>query len=169
MKQSIVRLALAGALFSLLPDAAMADVGKAKKICRKFVKNEGYHDYKFKKINVTQARSGGYSVTGIIGKHGDRHEFNCVLSDNLLVQDLVINPLPGGGGGGSSDDGAPAEAAVACAEEGDRYWRVASGTTVPLSSKATGSGMYEVRLGSGNRRGVCTVTESGDVKYIMNK
>jgi uncharacterized protein YceK len=68
------------------------------------------------------------------------------------------------GGGG----GAPAEAQVACANEGDRYWNVASGTTVPLSSKSTGSGMYEVSLGAGSNRGICTVTEGGDVKMIMN-
>jgi hypothetical protein len=68
--------------------------------------------------------------------------------------------------GGSS--GAPAEAQVACAEEGDRYWNLASGTTVPLSSRSTGSGMYEVALGAGAKRGTCTVTEGGDVKMIMN-
>ncbi len=65
--------------------------------------------------------------------------------------------------------GAPAEVQVACAEEGDRYWKVASGTTVPGSSKSTGSGMYEVTLSAGSKRGICTVTETGDVKMIMNR
>jgi opacity protein-like surface antigen len=64
--------------------------------------------------------------------------------------------------------GAPAEVQMACASEADRYWRVRPGTTVPLSSKSTGSGMYEVSLSAGWQRGTCTVTERGDVKSIMN-
>ncbi len=64
--------------------------------------------------------------------------------------------------------GAPAEAQVACAEEGDRYWRVASGTTVPTGARSTGGGMYEVNLSAGRKRGTCTVTAGGDVKSIMN-
>ena len=178
MKSTIMKLVLAGILLSLLPGTALADNNKkARKTCHKFVENEGYYGYNFKNVSVTRAMSGGYSVTGQIAKQGNRLEFNCVLNDDLLVQDLVINELPGSSGGrdydgggyssGGYDDGAPAEATVACAEEGDRYWRVPNGTTVPLSSEFTGSGMYEVRLAAGNIRGVCTVTENGDVKSIM--
>lgn len=64
--------------------------------------------------------------------------------------------------------GAPAELQTACAAEADRYWRVRAGTSVPLSSKATGSGMFEVRMAAGWQRGTCTVAEGGDVKRIMN-
>lgn len=29
--------------------------------------------------------------------------------------------------------------------------------------------MYEVALSAGSKRGICTVTEDGDVKMIMNR
>ena len=169
MKQMIFRLAVASALFSLLPGAALADSHEAKKICKKFVKNEGYHNYHFKKIDVAQTRSGGYSVSGIIGKHGDRHEFTCRLGDDLLVQDVIINPLPGGGGNGGSNDRAPAEAVVACAEEAERYWNLRPGSVMPNTGKSTGGDMFEVQVRGGGNSGICTVTSKGDVKMIMNE
>jgi hypothetical protein len=64
--------------------------------------------------------------------------------------------------------GAPAELMMACANEADRYWRLPSGSAVPKNSRATGSGMYEVKLAAGWQRGTCTVDENGSVKSIMN-
>jgi hypothetical protein len=112
-----------------------------------------------------------------------RRRFTTYLND-LSAGDLAMKPLwlmfagaalvsgcvdtsetrSSGGGGG-----APAEVQVACAEEGDRYWGVASGTTVPMGAKSTGGGMYEVTLSAGPKRGICTVTADGNVKSIMNQ
>jgi hypothetical protein len=112
----------------------------------------------------------GYSLTGQIAKGAKRYEFNCVVSTRMSVTDLVINPLSGGedSGSGGSSAGAPAEVQVACAKEADRYWQLKDGTAIPMKSKSTGSGMYEVTVAGGHHRGICTVTEDGDVKGIMN-
>lgn len=68
---------------------------------------------------------------------------------------------------GSTRHGATAEVQMACAKEGDRYWDLPGGSSVPMRSTSTGSGMFEVTLAAGNIRGTCTVTEGGDVKSIM--
>jgi len=63
----------------------------------------------------------------------------------------------------------PVKPIVAWALVGDRDWRVTSGATVLLSSKAAGSGMRGARLGFGNRPGVCGVAEGGETKFIIDK
>ncbi len=70
---------------------------------------------------------------------------------------------------GGSSAGAPAEAEIACAKEADRYWNLKDGTAVPGRSKSTGNSLYAVNVTGGKHRGVCTVTEGGDVKDIMNR
>ena len=67
----------------------------------------------------------------------------------MAVTELPINPLSGGG---NAQSGAPAEAQVACAVEADKYWKLKEGTAVPLSSTATGSGMFEVKVSGNDHR-----------------
>jgi hypothetical protein len=141
-------------------------------VCKQALKQRGYKDVDLENVEFMKSRS-NYSLDGQFQKHGARYEFSCVVATNMQVENIVINPL-GGQDRGNRDDGyragggAPAEAQVACAEEADRYWRLPRGTSVPLSSRATGGGMFEVEVSGERRRGTCTVTGSGDVKSIMD-
>lgn len=169
MNKTMIGLAMASALACLLPQTASASKdSEAEAICRNVVANKGYQGYRFRNVEAMSARSGGYSVTGQIDKGGKRFEFNCVLDDRLILENIVINPLGGGGDNGGGHAGVPAEAQVACAEEADRYWGLRSGTAVPHGGKSTGGGMYEVKVKGGKHSGTCTVTADGDVKGIMN-
>ncbi|HRY15366.1 MAG: hypothetical protein KDJ31_03610 [Candidatus Competibacteraceae bacterium] len=169
----MMRLMVAGVAAGLPLGAAIADLqsetrADVTQLCENAIGDKGYKGYRFEDIEFNEARS-GYSVTGQISRGSHRYEFNCVVSTRMSITDLVINPLSGDDDSRSVNSGAPAEAQVACAEEADKYWGLKDGASVPGKSKSTGSGMYEVQVAGGHHRGICTVTEDGDVKGIMNQ
>lgn len=57
----------------------------------------------------------------------------------------------------------------ACASEADRYWNLNPGTATTSGEKFIGSGMYEVKVSGYGRNGVCTVTEVGGIRGIVNE
>ncbi|MCB1918428.1 MAG: hypothetical protein KDJ28_00440 [Candidatus Competibacteraceae bacterium] len=173
MKKSIVGALIAGTSAWILAGAAIADLqsetqADVTQICKQAIGDKGYKGYRYRDVEFNDSRN-SYSLTGQIAKGAKRYEFNCVVSTRMSITDLVINPLSGGEDSGGGSAGAPAEAQVACAEEADRYWQLENGTAIPMKSKSTGSGMYEVTVAGGHHRGICTVTEDGDVKGIMNQ
>lgn len=173
MNKRVTGLIVASAAACLPLGIAMADLqsetrADVTQICKKAIGKEGYKGYRYDNVEFNEARS-GYSLTGQISKGSKRYEFNCVVSTRMSVTDLAVNPLSRGDDRGGGSAGAPAEAQVACAEEADKYWGLKNGTSVPGKSKSTGSGMYEVKVVGGKHRGICTVTEDGDVKGIMNE
>ncbi len=174
MKKPIFGAIVAGAAAWILSGTAMADLqsetrADVTQICKQAIGDKGYKGYRYRDVEFNGSRN-GHSLTGQIAKGAKRYEFNCVVSTRMSVTDLVINPLSGGedSGSGGSSAGAPAETQVACAKEADRYWQLKDGTAIPMKSKSTGSGMYEVTVAGGHHRWICTVTEDGDVKGIMN-
>jgi len=176
MKKPIVGVIVAGAAAWIQSGGALADLqsetqADVTQICKQAIGNKGYKGYRYRDVAFNDSRN-GYSLTGQIARGAKRYEFNCVVSTRMSITDLVINPLSGGedsGGGSGGSAGAPAEAQVACAKDADRYWQLKDGTAIPMKSKSTGSGMYEVTVAGGHHRGTCTVTEDGDVKGIMNQ
>jgi hypothetical protein len=144
-----------------------------KHVCKQALKNRGFQDVEFENVDFMKSRA-NYGLNGQFRKHHTQYEFNCVVAKDMRVEDLVVNPL-GGRDDGYRDDahrgggGAPAEAQVACAEEADRYWRLPRGTSVPAESRSTGNGMFEVEVTGGRYRGTCTVTGSGNVKFIQDR
>ena len=178
MKKSIIGAFIVGTAAWILSGTAMADLqsetrADVTQICKQAIGDKGYKGYRYRDVEFNDSRN-GYSLTGQIARGAKRYEFNCLVSTRMSITDLVINPLSGGedsggGGGGGGSAGAPAEAQVACAKEADRYWRLKDGTAIPMKSKSTGSGMYEVTVAGGHHRGTCTVTKDGDVKGIMNQ
>ena len=159
-------------LLAGLPGLAMADHSELKhdvtQICKRAIKDRGYKDIDFDRKEFSESRS-NYSLNGQFNKKSARYEFNCIVSTDMHVEDLVINSLGGGDYHSSGSGGAPAEAQVACAEEADKYWNLRQGTSVPTSSRANGSDMFEVEVSGGKHRGTCTVTKTGHVKFIMNR
>jgi hypothetical protein len=167
---------LVGSLLCCLPGLALAGELQqdVRHVCKQELKYRGFKDVEFKNTDFNKSRS-NYGLTGQFQKHGNRYEFNCVVAKSMQIQDLVINQVGGGGDDSYRDNGhrggggAPAEAQVACAEEADRSWGLSRGTSVPTASRSTGSGMFEVEVQGGRHRGTCTVTGSGDVKFIMDR
>lgn len=56
----------------------------------------------------------------------------------------------------------------ACVTQAERSWNLYSGTAKGSYEKSIGSGMYEIKVTGPNHSGVCTVTEAGMVRGIMN-
>ena len=56
----------------------------------------------------------------------------------------------------------------ACATAADRQWNLYSGAASASAEKSIGSGLYELKVTAQNRSGVCTVSETGMVKGVMN-
>lgn len=63
--------------------------------------------------------------------------------------------------------GAPAATQNACKDRGDRYWRIPSGSTVPVSVYNYGQGNYEVTVASGHRRANCSVNAKGKIQDFL--
>jgi len=140
-----------------------------RSVCRQAMEHRGLRPSGVQHDNFNEA-AGTYGWSGQFGHDGRRYEFNCVVSTDMHVRDLAVNPLGDEhhGGDHGHGHGAPAEVQVACAEEAARYWKLPVGTAVPGATRSTGSGMYEVKLSGRHHRGTCTVTERGDVRGIMN-
>ena len=56
----------------------------------------------------------------------------------------------------------------ACATAADRQWNLYSGAASASAEKSIGSGLYELKVTAQNSSGVCTVSETGMVRGIMN-
>lgn len=56
----------------------------------------------------------------------------------------------------------------ACAAAADRQWNLNAGAAMASQERSLGSGMYEYTVTAQNRSSICTVSETGMVRGIMN-
>ena len=101
MLRYIKQLTLTVLLLSIIPVITLADMSKEEikkvnNLCQNAIAKKGYGDFEYRYVEILQAQSKNYTMTGQLHKEGKRYEFNCFLnkeSKALKIEELIIEAL----------------------------------------------------------------------------
>ncbi len=113
----------------------------------------GQHDGEYTRGYNDALYGGRYDNQDSEGYHegflaGDAERQNRLASNSPFVRSL------------------PPAAQNACAQRGDGYLNMPSGTTIPVSTTSIGGGDYQVVVAAGHYRARCTVSSNGQIRSM---